>query len=71
MAIKYNKTSQKLQDILECRDSMEMLNELNEKGRAKIALWREDIENMELNAREMGDEKYMLEVDSQRHQLAR
>lgn len=59
------------QDILECRDSMETLNQLNEKGRAKIAQWREEIENLDLNAEETGDPRFMLEVESQRHQLAR
>ncbi|CAH2086766.1 unnamed protein product [Euphydryas editha] len=59
-----------IQDILECRDSMETLNELNEKGRAKITLLREELENLDSYATDMGDQRYFLEVTSQRHLLA-
>ncbi|XP_049867004.1 vesicle transport protein SEC20-like [Pectinophora gossypiella] len=59
-----------IQDILECRDSMEALNELNEKGRAKINLLRDELENLELYGRESGDQKYAVELESQRHLLA-
>ncbi|XP_026329796.1 vesicle transport protein SEC20 [Hyposmocoma kahamanoa] len=58
-----------IQDILECRESMEALNELNEKGRAKIAQLREEMENLEVYGRESGDDKYMVELESQRHML--
>ncbi|XP_023947495.1 vesicle transport protein SEC20 [Bicyclus anynana] len=58
-----------IQDILECRESMETLNELNEKGRSMIKLLREEIENLHayVNA---SDPKYRDELSSQRHLLA-
>ncbi|XP_063360065.1 vesicle transport protein SEC20 [Cydia amplana] len=59
-----------IQDILECRESMEALSELNEKGRAKINLLRDEIENMELYGKEASDDKYTAELASQRQQLA-
>lgn len=59
-----------IQDILDCRKSMDTLNELNEKGRAKIALLREELENLVAYATDSGDQKYMLEVVSQRHLLS-
>lgn len=48
---------------------MEALNELNEKGRAKITQLREEMENLEVYGRESGDDKYMIELESQRHML--
>ncbi|XP_045445987.1 vesicle transport protein SEC20 [Melitaea cinxia] len=59
-----------IQDILDCRDSMEVLNHLNDKGRAKLSLLREELENLDSYATDMGDQKYFLEVASQRHLLA-
>ncbi|XP_050345187.1 vesicle transport protein SEC20 [Nymphalis io] len=59
-----------IQDILECQDSMETLNELNEKGRAKITLLREELDNLDAHATDMNDQKYFLEAVSQRHLLA-
>ncbi|XP_041976984.1 vesicle transport protein SEC20 [Aricia agestis] len=59
-----------IQDILECQDSMDTLNELNEKGRAKIAAIREEMENLESHANDSGDQKYFLELESQRHLFA-
>ncbi|KAG6452905.1 vesicle transport protein SEC20 [Manduca sexta] len=59
-----------IQDILECRDSMETLNELNEKGRAKISQIRDEMEALELYGKDNGDPKYDVEVEAQRHQLA-
>ncbi|CAB3251865.1 unnamed protein product [Arctia plantaginis] len=59
-----------IQDILECRESMETLNKLNEKGRTAISQLRDELESLELYGKEMGDMKYSLELDSQRHQLA-
>ncbi|CAH0718848.1 unnamed protein product, partial [Brenthis ino] len=59
-----------IQDILDCRRSMETLNELNEKGRAKISLLREELENLVAYATDSGDQKYLLEVVSQRHLLS-
>lgn len=61
----------KFQDILQCRDSMELLNELNEKGRVKINQLRDEIESLEVYGKDTGDRKYIVEVESQRHQLAR
>ncbi|GBP76403.1 Vesicle transport protein SEC20 [Eumeta japonica] len=49
---------------------MEELNRLNEMGRNKITQLRDEIENMELYARETADDKLLVEVESQRHQLA-
>lgn len=49
---------------------MDTLNELNEKGRAKISLLREELENLVAYATDSGDQKYMLEVVSQRHLLS-
>ncbi|XP_026758046.1 vesicle transport protein SEC20 isoform X2 [Galleria mellonella] len=59
-----------IQDILECRESMEALNELNEKGRAMITQLREELESLELHGKDTGDPKYAVELESQRHQLA-
>ncbi|CAH2259278.1 vesicle transport protein SEC20 [Pararge aegeria] len=59
-----------IQDILECRDSMESLNELNEKGRSMIKLLREEIENLHAYVNNSGDEKYIDELSSKRHHLA-
>lgn len=49
---------------------METLNELNEKGRAKLSLIRDELENLDSYATDMGNQKYFLEVASQRHLLA-
>lgn len=49
---------------------MEKLNELNEKGRAKITEVREELENLYLYGKETGDTKYDTELESQRHLLA-
>lgn len=49
---------------------METLNKLNEKGRAAISEMRDELESLELYGKEMGDMKYSLELDSQKHQLA-
>ncbi|KAG7307093.1 hypothetical protein JYU34_007229 [Plutella xylostella] len=59
-----------IQDILECRESMEALNELNEKGRAKISQLRDEIENLELYARDIEKDEYIVKVESERYQLA-
>ncbi|KAM3963558.1 vesicle transport protein Sec20 [Aphomia sociella] len=59
-----------IQDILECRESMAALNELNEKGRAMITQLREELESLELYGKDTGDPKYAVELESQRHQLA-
>ncbi|XP_026742783.1 vesicle transport protein SEC20 [Trichoplusia ni] len=59
-----------IQDILECRESMEALNKLNEKGRAAISVLRDDLESLELYGKDVGNIKYGSEVESQRHQLA-
>ncbi|KAL0841844.1 hypothetical protein ABMA28_014083 [Loxostege sticticalis] len=59
-----------IQDILECRDSMETLNELNEKGRTLITQLREEMESLELFGKDSGDQKYIVELESQRHLLA-
>ncbi|CAG9783562.1 unnamed protein product [Diatraea saccharalis] len=59
-----------IQDILECRDSMEALNELNEKGRAMINQLRDELESLELYGKDSGDQKYIVELESQRHLLA-
>ncbi|CAH0701974.1 unnamed protein product [Spodoptera exigua] len=59
-----------IQEILACRDSMESLNKLNEKGRAAISLLRDELENFEMYGKDIGDMKYATEVESQRHQLA-
>ncbi|RVE54792.1 hypothetical protein evm_000559 [Chilo suppressalis] len=59
-----------IQDILECRDSMESLNELNEKGRAMINQLRDELESLELYGKDSGDQKYVVELESQRHLLA-
>lgn len=50
---------------------MELLNELNEKGRVKINQLRDEIESLEVYGKDTGDRKYIVEVESQRHQLAR
>lgn len=60
-----------LQDILECRDSMEALNELNEKGRVKLTQLREELENFELYGNDIRDPKYAQKLQSERQQLAR
>lgn len=49
---------------------METLNELNEKGRARLAQLRDELESLELYGREIGDPKYAAELESQRQQLA-
>ncbi|KAL4714082.1 hypothetical protein ACJJTC_008436 [Scirpophaga incertulas] len=59
-----------IQDILECRDSMESLNELNEKGRVMINQLRDELESLELYGRDSGDTTYIIELESQRHLLA-
>ncbi|XP_075970060.1 vesicle transport protein Sec20 [Anticarsia gemmatalis] len=59
-----------IQDILACRDSMETLNRFNEKGRTYISQLRDELESLELYGKDMGDMKYSLELESQRHQLA-
>ncbi|CAG5011994.1 unnamed protein product [Parnassius apollo] len=59
-----------MQDILECRDSMERLNSLNEKGRSLLTMLREELDNLDLYGRESGDQKYIVELESQRHLLA-
>ncbi|KAJ0180346.1 hypothetical protein K1T71_003750 [Dendrolimus kikuchii] len=59
-----------IQDILECRDSMESLSELNEKGRVRIEQLRSELESLDLYGKESGDSKYTIELESQRHQLA-
>ncbi|XP_053625606.1 vesicle transport protein SEC20 [Plodia interpunctella] len=59
-----------IQDILECRESMEALNSLNEKGRIRIGQLRDELERLELYAKDSGDPKYAVELESQRHQLA-
>ncbi|XP_045785206.1 vesicle transport protein SEC20 isoform X2 [Maniola jurtina] len=65
-----NVAKYQFQDILECRDSMETLNELNEKGRSILTLLREEIENVHAYANTSGDVKYIDELSSQRHLLA-
>ncbi|KAI8435243.1 hypothetical protein MSG28_003592 [Choristoneura fumiferana] len=57
------------QDILECKDSMEALSELNEKGREKISQLREELESMEVYGKETCDDKYSIEMEAQKHQL--
>ncbi|XP_013190017.1 vesicle transport protein SEC20 [Amyelois transitella] len=59
-----------MQDILECRESMEALNALNEKGRTRINQLRDELELLELYSKDCGDPKYVVELESQRHQLA-
>ncbi|CAG9585719.1 unnamed protein product [Danaus chrysippus] len=59
-----------IQDILECRTSMRALNELNEKGRHQIRLLRDELENLEVYANDTGEERYFLELVSQRHLLS-
>ncbi|KOB75921.1 Vesicle transport protein SEC20, partial [Operophtera brumata] len=59
-----------LQDILECKDSMETLNQLNEKGRTKLAELREELENLEMYSKDVNDPMYVTELESQRQQLA-
>lgn len=49
---------------------METLNELNEKGRAMINQLRDELESLELYGKDSGDEKYVIELESQRHLLA-
>ncbi|XP_049867002.1 vesicle transport protein SEC20-like [Pectinophora gossypiella] len=67
----YFQTKAVIQDILECRDSMETLSELNERGRMMINLFRDELESLELYAKETGDQAYtVMEIESQRHQLA-
>ncbi|KAI8435242.1 hypothetical protein MSG28_003592 [Choristoneura fumiferana] len=56
-------------DILECKDSMEALSELNEKGREKISQLREELESMEVYGKETCDDKYSIEMEAQKHQL--
>ncbi|CAH2074450.1 unnamed protein product, partial [Iphiclides podalirius] len=58
------------QDILECKDSMERLNALNEIGRAMLTKLREELDNLDLYGRESGDQKYVIELDAQRQLLA-
>lgn len=58
-----------IQDILGCRTSLSLLNELNEMGRSKLAELRTNIENLELYARDTADKKLMTEVESHRQQL--
>lgn len=50
---------------------MEALNELNEKGRTLITQLREEMESLELFGKDSGDQKYIVELESQRHLLAR
>lgn len=50
---------------------METLNQLNEKGRMKLAALREELENVELHSKVVKDPKYTAELESQRQQLAR
>lgn len=50
---------------------METLNELNEKGRTLITQLREEMESLELFGKDSGDQKYIVELESQRHLLAR
>lgn len=57
------------QDILECKDSMDALSELNEKGREKISQLREELESMEVYGKETCDDKYSVEMEAQKHQL--
>ncbi|KAJ2952581.1 hypothetical protein O0L34_g6904 [Tuta absoluta] len=59
-----------IQDILECRDSMESLNELNEKGRMKLSQLREEMDNLELYCKESGEKLYLLELQAQRLQMS-
>lgn len=59
-----------IQDILECRDSMDSLNKLNEKGRSLISLMRDEMESLELYGKDIGDMKFAMELDTQRLQLA-
>lgn len=50
---------------------MEILSQLNEKGRMKLAALREELENVELYSKDVRDPKYVAELESQRQQLAR
>ncbi|KAI5638510.1 sec20 domain-containing protein [Phthorimaea operculella] len=59
-----------IQDILECRDSMETLNELNEKGRQKLSQLREEMDNLEVYCKESGEKMYLLELQVQRQQMS-
>lgn len=50
---------------------MESLNELNEKGRTKLALQREELENFDLYVKYIRDPKYKKKLETERQHLAR
>lgn len=50
---------------------METLNQLNEKGRQKLAELREELSKLELYCQNLNDPKHVTELISQRQQLAR
>ncbi|XP_047505259.1 vesicle transport protein SEC20 [Pieris napi] len=56
-----------IHDILKCNDSMEKLNELNEKGRVVISNLRDLLEKLDLYVKESVDSRFIAELASQRH----
>ncbi|CAH3892755.1 vesicle transport protein SEC20 [Pieris brassicae] len=56
-----------IHDILKCNDSMEKLNELNEKGRVVISNLRDLLEKLDLYVKETADARFTAELESQRH----
>ncbi|XP_068629959.1 vesicle transport protein SEC20 [Battus philenor] len=58
-----------IQDILECR-SMEKLNAHNEKGRALLTSLREELDSLDLYGKETRDDRFIVELESQKHLLA-
>lgn len=49
---------------------MELINELNEKGRSKLTELREELENLELYYKDIGNQKYAQTLESEKQQLA-
>ncbi|XP_050666326.1 vesicle transport protein SEC20 [Leptidea sinapis] len=56
-----------IHDITKCNNSMEKLNELNETGRMLMTNIRDLLEKIDLHAKETGDQKFVLELESQRN----
>ncbi|CAG4908041.1 unnamed protein product [Colias eurytheme] len=56
-----------IHDISKCTNSMDKLNELNEKGRKVITNLRDLLDKLDLHGKETGDEKFGIELVSQRH----
>lgn len=50
---------------------MDKLNALNEKGRASLTVLREELDSLDLYGHESGDEKFLVELEAQKHSLAK